>query len=820
MEMPAQDTILKVGNFLDPNTSNDYIFESVKLETATDEIARIESEPVEGGGSEEPIYIRFKSKYNPLTGLDLDTVQVQAFPQGVRDGGGNTFTNIPLVTLEHSPLEVANPTPEDTNILEDDSDEDPERATNIRVICNRFTGSYPTNWARFQGAKQVFNSAQLWQSGVSYRIGTLVTDAGFTYEAITDHTSSGGNQPPSSDWILRTFQIPSDWSSLISYSVNQVVKHNEIAYKSLQNSNLNNEPGVATAFWVRVFFLPTVEYSPLTKGLAQYWINGLAGAKFAATNNAKTAMIDPNVIIDDLLHPRDPVDYVNTNPALIPSELLVNGNIPDAFKMLVIDPATGVEVGVGDFAVPDPNGVDFEGNIAEFRDPDHDGTGEWFVFKQTQTDSEVFDWFEADSWVKDPCQPTFTLGIPDRFVNNAGACTFLAGGAAPRQTVWKKGAYRLSELLFVGKIGVWFEDGQFECVHSVKWDSVNSRIDLGNKGILGDDDANNSAVFVKTAPLDVTRTFPYYVGFNFHSRWPRTSNAIPFGAVTAGEAISLPTFDFNNMFRTSQDTIEWFGPRAEEYYPIQSFAAWMQIIVNDVVLGTFDTEGDYSIKIWMADRNHNVRVIEVPQGRNETIIPQAFALPGEAYKGVPGTSIFLNADEPDTTDAFDPREFVMGGIYTGDSFDTQGRYLGVRSRFQNKSEIELALDGWRMTKPLVVTNVDEPNAKPDRNIEMNPQPRKQSIISYAQAKNYVLGLERWVNFPRDDFIINTGGNNAIKFGDPVYFTDPQMISVTTDGIPNTVKGSADKIVVSLSKSNNGPGGMTSTFHLIPRLYAT
>ena len=120
VEVPAQDTILKVGNFLDPNTANDYIFESVKLETATDEIARIESEPVEGGGSEEPIYIRFKSKYNPITGLDLDTVQVQAFPQGVRDGGGNTFTNIPLVTLEHSPLEVANPTPEDTNILEND----------------------------------------------------------------------------------------------------------------------------------------------------------------------------------------------------------------------------------------------------------------------------------------------------------------------------------------------------------------------------------------------------------------------------------------------------------------------------------------------------------------------------------------------------------------------------------------------------------------------------------------------------------------------------------------------------------------------------
>ena len=51
VEMPEQDTMQKVGNFLDKSTSNNYIFEGEKLQSVSDESRDIEQEPIEGGGS-------------------------------------------------------------------------------------------------------------------------------------------------------------------------------------------------------------------------------------------------------------------------------------------------------------------------------------------------------------------------------------------------------------------------------------------------------------------------------------------------------------------------------------------------------------------------------------------------------------------------------------------------------------------------------------------------------------------------------------------------------------------------------------------------
>ncbi len=827
VEIPVNKTDKKAGNFLDQTTVNNYIFEHVKLETAFDEIANVEAQPVEGGGSFEPLYIRFISKYVGDDDDDLGKVFLSAFPQGFRiaNAGQNIFSKFPTITLKHSPLEVLNPTPTETNMLTSDSEEDPERATNIRITCNKLAGTYPIDWSKFQGAKDVFNSALPWVPARIYNTGNLVTTDFKTFEAIIDHTSSGANEPPSNNWALRTFTIPDTWQIGQSFiSQTDVVNHSEIAYKALQDhtSTLANEPP-SENFWIRVSWPPTVEYSPLTKQRAQYWVNGLAGAKNALLEN-RTFMIDPNCIIDDPLHPRNPVDWAGQTDTSIPGELLVDGKVPDAFKVLVINTITGESTGADPiFSGNDASGLPFAGNIAEFVVTDSIGNGVWEVWKGLQTttsDYEVLDWYEGLSWTKNACIPTLFLGIPDRFVNESGNCVFtLGGGVASRTDFWVKGAYRLSELLLIGKVGAFVTDAQFECMHSVKRDTINNRIDLGNTGILGDDTANDSAVFIKSEPTNTSGVFPFYVGFNFHSRWPRTSNNVPFsGTVKAGEQISLPTFDFNNMFRTADGSIEWFGPKSEEYLPIQSFAMWLQFIQNDAFFGTFDDTGDYAIGIWMADRRHNVRVIPFTQGRNITVTPQEAKLPGDVYKGVPGTSIFLSAEEPDTTDVFDPREFLMGGIYTMDSFDSQGRYLGLRSRFFNKNELELAIDGWRMIKPLLVTNVDEPNSKPDRNIELGPQPREESIISYAQAKNLVLGLAKWMDFDRDEHIITSFGRNDWLFGDPVYFNDVQMISSSDDGILNTVKGVIDKAIISFSKSRDGPGGFITEFHIVPRLY--
>jgi len=181
VEVPTNDTVRKVGNFLDPNTSNNYIFEGVKLQTAVDEIVEIEQQPVEGGGSFEAVFIRFKSKYDhdAPSDADLNTVQLQAFPQGFQDDGAAAFTNIPNVTLIHQPLKSAATPP--TNIIEFESDEDPELATNIHVIGDRNSGSYPIEWSQFQGAKDVFNNTNEWSASQDYKVGNLVNEQGIVY---------------------------------------------------------------------------------------------------------------------------------------------------------------------------------------------------------------------------------------------------------------------------------------------------------------------------------------------------------------------------------------------------------------------------------------------------------------------------------------------------------------------------------------------------------------------------------------------------------------------------------------------------------------
>ena len=808
IEIPSKDQVNKLGNFLDPNTSNDYIFEGVRLEQAIKKIIDIELQPVEGGGSFEPVYIRFKSKYDHSTGNNLDVIQLQAIPQGFKDNSGS-FTNVPSFTVLHP--ELGGGITKQPHVYSLDSDEEPEQGTNIVGFFNRNAGSYPKELSMWSGAKDVFDAVKDWATGVDYKTGHLVRSGGSTYECISAHTSSGSNTPPNATyWIARTFTKPANWSGATTYVANDLVVHNKIAYKALTGS-LNNEPPNFAA-WVRVNFVPTVDYSPLTKTRAQDWINALAGAKYAATNNGRTAMIDPNCIIKNSIHPRNIVRLVTTDPTNIPSSHKVDGNIPHAYRCLVVNSSTGAESGTGDFSGNDKNGIAYAGNVAEFQDFDFDGTGEWVVIEQTDDDSEIFEWDECLSWTKNPCTSDY--------VDSTGACKLLLGGSGTRATTWKKGSYGVSEIPLVGSVGIWIDNKQFECVHSVKWDSVNSRIDCGNEKIIDDDTDSNSAIFIKSKPDDVTRVFPYYVGFNFWSLHPLTSNSIPFGSSpTVGGNVKLPVFDFLNMYKSHEGKVETFGPNIEDYLPIQGWSWIQQFTKNHIIFGTFDTEGDFKFNIWLADRKSNIWVIPMIYKRNTDILSMEGPITKkEPYVGVPGVSAFLAAKEPEIIDVFDPREFLVGGIYTADSFDSQGRYMGARSRFALTNELKLSIDMYRMVKPLVVTNVDEASSKPDRNIEPM-QVSNQEIISYSRAKNLLFGIEKLVNFEQRRFRVGRRFINNVAFSDPVYYTNKKMISETTDSKANTVKTVVDKRIISLSKPQGlADGGAKETLELVTRVW--
>jgi len=807
IEIPATfDGTTKTGSRLSTETSNDYIFESIKTGKTFDKIKDIEQQPVEGGGKFEAMYIRFVSKYDHSTHTDLDTVQVQAFEQGFTQNGPN-FNNTPKVTLLYDTIQSGNrPTVQDL-----DTNEDPPKATNIIALGHKKSGSYPVEFSKFSGAKDVFNSARIWAEGINYSKGNLVTEDELTYEARIDNTSSVANSPAIDTiitWIQRTFTKPIEWFVGGSFTIDSIVRFNDIAYKSIQTNtgSIANRPP-NDDFWVRVFFPPTVDYSPLTKDRAQDWINFMAGAKFADQNIGKTSVIDMNCIIHDDRHPRNPVRLVNTQPGDIPATHEIDGNIPNGYKILVIDPATGTNTGEGEFAGDDPNGISFPGNIAEYRDPDEDGNGVWFVFKETANDEEVLDWDETVSWTKNPCVGTLSF-IDDNSVCQLGS----------RGTLWIKGAYRITNIVGIDRVQ-FLINASFNCVHPVAFDTIEGRVKVENTGISGDDVSGTSAVSVLFEPPANASIFDlrYFSGFNFWSLWPLTSNNIPYDTEppsfpVVGEKIKLSVFDLYNMFKTHEKKEEWFGPQSEDYYPIQAFDFIEKLIITNNTTGTFDTTGDYSKMMWFADQRHNVVTITYDQSRNDVSLDQDNSLSKmEPYFAVPGISVIFASPEPEIINVFQPREWQFGGIVTKDSYDNQGRYKAKNSRFNGQASIETILDSFRMIKPLVATNV------PNRNIETTRQ-NYEGIISYAQLKNLVLGLSKLFGFERKEILHKTKGKNDIQFGDPVFTTDPQSFSESDNGNPNTILAVADKIITTHSKPKNGPGGSTRDVHLVTRFF--
>ena len=186
---------------------------------------------------------------------------------------------------------------------------------------------------------------------------------GVTYEAFND--SLGQTPPNPLFWTVRTFTRPADWSNVVSYAINISVVHQKIAYKHLVAGGAGAEPGVDTTAWRRVSFVPSTDYSPLSKQKAQYMINALAGARYAThlTKHNQCAMIDPNCVVKDSLHPRTLVRSVGISPAAIPSTHLVNSLIPNHYRRLVVDQTDGSETGVGVFVGNDRNGLPFAGRV-------------------------------------------------------------------------------------------------------------------------------------------------------------------------------------------------------------------------------------------------------------------------------------------------------------------------------------------------------------------------------------------------------------------------------------------------------------------------
>ncbi len=798
------DETTKNGIRLNQGVTNNYIFEALKAQTAFDEIIKKEGNVVEGGGALEFHYARFQSLYAHPSDTDLDKVAIQVFEQGYRDDGAGGFTNVPLITIKKAGTTEANPH------KDLDAKQESETATNIIAIGEKNSGSWPKDFQRHQGTKDVFNSARAWLVGRFYKKGALVTFTNVTYEARTDHTSTIPNSPPSSDWIARTFVKPTAYSAAITYILDDLVSLGGRSYKSIIAINLNHNPETSPTFWIEVFFAPATDYSPLTKDKAQYWVNASGGYTQASVNNSRCAIVDANCIIKDPLHPRTWVDGVFVDSALLPAEILISGNPFDGLKILVNG------TGLNDFSGNDPNGVSKNNAVLQYRGIFGSG-GDWFVFLSFQSDREVYDYRDGWSWTFDPCTGAAS------FVDSAGVCQIGSRASA----VWTRGAYKPIDIinqLFNGSFEV---DGIFECAHPIKHDGGNV-IELGNEQILTNElESATSAVFAVFEPGDALIRGTYFAGLNFAFPWPRNANSDPHGAVSIGEKIKVNEVDFLNMHQTLLGERFWFGDDVEDYFPLQGFAFYEYLREVLKAGGINALTGDYKIGMWLCDKSDNQVIIEWTHGHNDVTEPQnAPVAKAKIYRGLQGFATFIPAKEIEILDIFDWRNVIRGGFFTRDSFDKNGRYISSNtailtlgltvSRFTLADTIKFSLDGFRGFKPLVATNVRSPS-KPDRNIQ-DKILKVPEVISWGQLQPLVDSTELLTTFERNAFKVDSSLRCNLKFGDPVYYEDADAVDETTDSLPNTLKFVVDEQIYTISKPAKGPGGFLVSRRLVNRVW--
>lgn len=816
-----RDYLRKTGIFLDPTTYNDYIFEMKKLQAAVQIIIDKEAEPESQGGSREYYFFRFKSTYNPDTHMGAGQVVPQMIPQGYvpnADATGWVRSGALVPRLIQRDIDEP-PTP----VIAAEFNHHSEKATNIIHTGDKHTGSYPPDYSLHVGQRDFDTlGPRRWAADESYSTGQRVRHGGITYVA---NAPSTGVEP-----------VP-------------------------------QTPAGQTPVWALAVATATTPYSPLTSKI-QYWLNSMYGYIHAGSPRGFVGILDHNCVVQNSRFPRLFVHTRATNPASIAADLLApDGDPPHNLTCLCLGTGTG--------AFSDAS---YHNNVCRYiRDSGYNsGPGRWIVFRRIAGEAPINDYEvivrrEGETYVFNPVV-TADGGLAT--INSDGSIS----GGARNTTGWVRGAYDVTDLASTETILVRFVVlGHSLAVHPVARDS-DGHLRMGRTRIAGRFDATTrgSGIYAEFTPHNppmqpvqgsTNNLVNHYAqragiaGFNFDMMFPVSKFNLDrqgFGGVAeVGEQMGLPAFDFDNMHQSRTGTRILLGETIRDYMPIQAFGFFeflrdtyvggeaLADVITALTLGLVPDEeedgitrldGNYAMELFLVDENYNTVLVNYSHLHNNVATEQRVPI-GQAvpFRGRIGRAFFTDPLEVENYIRFDWKRVMFGGITTRDSYDASGRYIhtvdvaGILggqglstllppyNRFNLSDTIRLSIDAFRMVKPLVVSNVRRA-ALPERNIvdQIVDDPTE---VSPAAAQATVDGYEALLAFRRQEVSVESESRFDVRFGDCAYFTNEQLIeAVGVDGMAHTIKGVAEKVVHKVVKPQDGPGGLTTTTHLVTRFY--
>ena len=293
---------------------------------------------------------------------------------------------------------------------------------------------------------------------------------------------------------------------------------------------------------------------------------------------------------------------------------------------------------------------------------------------------------------------------------------------------------------------------------------------------------------------------------------------------TVGGLYYPATLDLQNMHNLSDGTRGYNqGDQSEDLGAINGIAFWIKFSNSSIV----DMDANDQFRVFMIDTSDNVIYadfnIEFRDHWEDIRIPiSAFRV----YRGrTPPSGLdqaitLVPPKDLANVNQFEPRNVKFVGIQWQLSYDEYGRYNPIATTLESGSveilpnalaggTIDVYLDGFRFTKPLLVTSGQDTT----RNLEPDFLQRG-FITNYWQLKNDVKSQLEIEKFQHKEFNIETSGDDVfdIPFGDSFLLENDKIVYVASGD--RTANETANKIELvnkrteySLTKPQQGPGGL-------------